>query len=77
MPVTDLEQPHAELRAALMLAGKQIVKLSFVGKTIQSCASCAAYCATRGRALSGRVLRYECGSNQTENSSRYLRLTPD
>jgi hypothetical protein len=27
--VTDLEQSHAELRAALMLAGKQIVKLNF------------------------------------------------
>ncbi len=29
MAVTDLERSHAELRAALMLAGKQIVKLNF------------------------------------------------
>jgi len=27
--VTDLERSHAELRAALMLAGKRIVKLNF------------------------------------------------
>lgn len=27
--MTDLELSHAELRAALMLAGKQIVKLNF------------------------------------------------
>jgi hypothetical protein len=27
--VTDLERSHVELRAALMLAGKQLVKLSF------------------------------------------------
>ena len=27
--MTHLEQPHAELRAALILAGRQIVKLNF------------------------------------------------
>ena len=27
--MTDLERSHAELRAALMLAGKRIVKLNF------------------------------------------------
>jgi hypothetical protein len=29
VPVTDLERSHTELRAALMLAGRRIVKLNF------------------------------------------------
>ena len=38
--MTDLQRSHAELRAALMLAGKRIVRLNFESATILCCRFC-------------------------------------
>jgi hypothetical protein len=50
----DLERTNAELRAAVIIAGKRIVKLNFAGVTIRSCRFCAACCANPGR-TPGRI----------------------
>ena len=41
--ITDLERSHAELRADVPLAGREIRKLSF-GETDSLCSSCFAAC---------------------------------